>query len=187
MKLRFKNIYFWSDNAGHFRSEELRHFIILELPSHGFITTQNFFIEYHGKSDIDGHFGLLQKVFNDYERTHNTKSIHYVLLCFLGYLLDASIDANFDIYDELVRLKYVKKMTLENSKQYMSLISNYGNIYGKSVSSFDADNYQKLNYKIKCNLENRKSQKAPKLKIKEIWKVSASKLKIMEKRVTLKT
>ena len=29
------------------------------------------FVECHGKSDIDGHFGLFQKVFNNYERVQN--------------------------------------------------------------------------------------------------------------------
>ena len=61
---RFSKIHFWSDNAGHFRSEELRSYILLEIPTRNFTTSQNFFVEYHGKSDIDGHFGLLQKIFN---------------------------------------------------------------------------------------------------------------------------
>ena len=63
----FTKIHFWSDNAGHFRSQELKKYILLDLPSKNYETTQNFFVEYHGKSDLDGHFGVLLRAFNKYE------------------------------------------------------------------------------------------------------------------------
>ena len=100
----FSKIHFWSDNAMHFRSMELRNYILLELPRRNYVTSQNFFVEYHGKSEIDGHFGLLQKVFNEYERLNYTYTIYCVYFCFMWrFLEDNETNAFFYIYEDQVR------------------------------------------------------------------------------------
>lgn len=184
---RFSKIHFWSDNAGHFRSEELRNYILLELPTKNYTVSQNFFVEYHGKSDIDGHFGLLQKVFNEYERKYQTWSIQCVLLCFLEYFLEAPTDVNIEIYEDPGRKRQVKRLKIDEQKQYMSLFADSGTIYGKSVSSLDGSNYCRLRHTVVSSREKRKNKYAPRLKCDDVWGVSSSQIEIMDKRVALKT
>ena len=78
----------------------MRSYILLELPAKNYSTSQNFFAEYHGKSDIDGHFGLLQRVFNEYERKNDVTSIHVVAYCFWEFFFEAYTDAYFEIYED---------------------------------------------------------------------------------------
>ena len=61
LKNKFEVFDFWSDNACHFRCFELYDHILKEIPAkyQGVKCTMNFFNEYHGKSEIDGHFGEL--------------------------------------------------------------------------------------------------------------------------------
>ena len=49
----YNKVNFWSDNSGNFRSAELMNYILLELPKKRLEITMNFFVEYHGKSDIE--------------------------------------------------------------------------------------------------------------------------------------
>lgn len=182
---RFSKIHFWSDNAGHFRSEELRNYILLEIPTRNFTTSQNFFVEYHGKSDIDGHFGLLQRVFNEHERKNDTVSIYCLLFCFWDYFLDAPTNVVIDIYEDPGRSTEVQRLKIKRHKQYMSFLSDSGTIYGKSVSTLEESNYRKLSHKVVTSVEMRKNRYAPKLKPNS-WAISSSQLKIMEQRVALK-
>lgn len=184
---RFSKIHFWSDNAGHFRSQELRRFILLELPRKGYIISQNFFVEYHGKSDMDGHFGLLQKVFNEYERKNDTSSIHCVLFCFLEYFLEAPTDATFEIYEDPGRQELIQKLQIKNHKQYMSFLSDSGTVYGKSVSTFEGTSYRKLEHKLTSSRDKRERKKAPKINNNGAWEVSPFQFKIMGQRMALKT
>lgn len=78
----FDTVHFWSDNAGHFRSSELMNYILLELPEIKSQTSMNFFVEYHGKSDIDGHFGVLQKAFKTCENMKDIVSLEHLLYFF---------------------------------------------------------------------------------------------------------
>lgn len=183
---KFSKIHFWSDNAGHFRSEELRNYILLDIPTRNYTTSQNFFVEYHGKSDIDGHFGLLQKVFDEYERKYETYSIYSVLLCFWEYFLEVPTDAAFDLYEDPGRSPEVMKLKIKGHKQYMSFISDSDTIYGKSVSTFEESNYRKLSHKVVSSAEKRRNKYAPKLK-PDVWAVSSSQIETMEQRVALKT
>lgn len=187
-KLRsFSKINFWSDNAGHFRSEELRSYILLELPTKNYSTSQNFFAEYHGKSDIDGHFGLLQRVFNEYERKNDVTSIYVVAYCFWEFFLEADTDAYFEIYEDPGREDLVQRLRIKDAKQYMSLYSDEGTIYGNSVSLSQGSSYRRVGHEVVCSRERRENKYAPKLKADRGWTVSSSQLKIMGKRVVLKS
>lgn len=184
---RFSNIHFWSDNAGHFRSSELKNYILRELQGKNYITSLNYFVEYHGKSDIDGHFGLLQRVFNSYERRNDMSSIYCVLHCFLEYFLEVNTDARFEIYEEPGRAELVQKLNIKDSKFYLSFFSDSNNVYGKSVSTFEGSGYRSLEHNVVLCQDKRESKYAPKPKLNEVWKVSPSQFKIMGNRVALKT
>lgn len=86
------------------------------LPAKGYTTSQNYSVEYHGKSDIDGHFGHLQSLFNEHERKQETRSTHCVLLCFLDHFLTVPTDANFEIYEDPGNGGLVEKLQVKNEK-----------------------------------------------------------------------
>ncbi|OMJ20340.1 hypothetical protein AYI70_g4167 [Smittium culicis] len=62
----FKNIYLWSDSGPHFRNSEFLCAVMKVLPES--FPRKNFFLNYfsenHGKSYVDGHFGVLSKWFD---------------------------------------------------------------------------------------------------------------------------
>ena len=165
----------------------MMNYILLELPNKKYHTSQNFFVEYHGKSDIDGHFGLLQKVFDQYERKNDILSIYFVTYCFWEYFLGVDTDAKFLIYEDPGREELIQKLQIKDAKQYMSFFSDSGILYGKSVSTFEGSTYRSLRHKVIRSKEERRNKYAPKLKPGEVWAVSPSLIKTMEKRVVLKT
>ena len=71
LKNRFEVFDFWSDNACHFRCFELYDYILEKIPAkyEGVKCSINFFNEYHGKSEIDGHFGELQRTYDRVNKT----------------------------------------------------------------------------------------------------------------------
>ena len=73
---------------------------MIDLLSKNYETTQNFFVEYPGKSDLNSHFGVLQRAFNEYERTKNIRSVYDVHLCFLEYFDDSETFVLVDVYDD---------------------------------------------------------------------------------------
>lgn len=74
---QFGEFCFWSDSGPHFRSAELLHFVADRLPTTyiGKRFFLNYFTEYHGKSVVDGHFGLLSRWFYDGEATQDIKTL----------------------------------------------------------------------------------------------------------------
>lgn len=63
----------WADNAGHFKTHSMLYMIMYELLYElGLFRRVRcaFFVEYHGKSLVDGHFGLITKLYNWYCSTH---------------------------------------------------------------------------------------------------------------------
>ena len=64
-----KNIKVWTDNGNHFRSYEFLYYLFKEIPK--FIKGSikfNRFVECHGKSIVDGHFGVLYILFKKKEK-----------------------------------------------------------------------------------------------------------------------
>ncbi|PWA00986.1 hypothetical protein BB558_002943, partial [Smittium angustum] len=65
----YTNVYLWCDAGTHFRSNEYIYGVFNTIrhryPSKIFFL--NYFLECHGKSDVDGHFGTLTKWFYDAE------------------------------------------------------------------------------------------------------------------------
>lgn len=71
------NLKIWSDNGNHFRSQEFLFFVFKEASKiiKGDIKL-NRFVECHGKSVVDGHFGVLTKLFKQKEKELYIKDIH---------------------------------------------------------------------------------------------------------------
>ena len=160
----FEAVHFWSDNAGHFRSSEVMNYILLDLPEKKLATSMNFFVEYHGKSDIDGHFGVLQKAFRICENKQDILSLEHLLYCFKSYFANVSTDVAFEVYKETKRKGTIKKVSIKQPKTYLSLLSRNRYIFGSSMSTFDVSKYQNVDFKIVYKKETRKSKYAPEIK-----------------------
>lgn len=73
---RMRNIKIWTDNGNHFRSYEFLHYLFKDLPKTFKGTIKfNRFVECHGKSIVDGHFGVLSRIYKQKENEKNIKSI----------------------------------------------------------------------------------------------------------------
>ena len=81
----------------------------------------------------------------------------------------------------------MQRLRIKDAKQYMSLYSDEGTIYGNSVSLSQGSSYRRVGDEVVCSRERRENKYAPKLKSDRGWTVSSSQLKIMGKRVVLKT
>ena len=61
--LSLKKVHFWNDTGRHFQCGELAHYLLKIVPVEFNIqVTWNFFVEHHGKSIVDGHFGVLSRM-----------------------------------------------------------------------------------------------------------------------------
>ncbi|PVV05090.1 hypothetical protein BB560_000394 [Smittium megazygosporum] len=64
---RYEDVSLWSDSGPHFKNADYLYVTCIELPwlfpRSRF--TLNYFMENHGKSDVDGHFGLLTRWHKD--------------------------------------------------------------------------------------------------------------------------
>ena len=126
LKNRFEELNFWSDNACHFRSFELYHHILKRIPEKNekFRCTLNFFNEYHGKSDVDRHFGKLQKIYNMVNKTMRINDIEQLVNIFQQSIEKSknSKDVYFEIYSREKRPQLISKMLVKGSNKYLSFV-----------------------------------------------------------------
>ena len=183
----YDTVHFWSDNAGHFRSSELMNHILLELPGKKLSTSMNFFVEYHGKSDVDGHFGVLQKAFKICENKQDILSLDHLLYCFKDHFSKLSTDVTFEVYKENRRKAMIKKVAIKQPKTYLSLLSKNGHIIGSSLSTFEDSKYRNVDFKVVYKKETRKSKYAPEIQNREKWDLSLGKMRVMGNRIALET
>ena len=75
------------------------HFMLNQLPNFVDIKVWvNFFTEYHSKSIVDGHFGLLSRWFSEGEKVQPIKNINDLLRFFISKTNQSSLKINFEIY-----------------------------------------------------------------------------------------
>lgn len=183
---RFKKLHFWSDNAMVFRSGEYQNYILRKVKSNK-LTTLNYFVEYHGKSNVDSHFGVLQKAFDFEEKNSTIRDLFDLFIFFIQYFVDKNTDADFDIYYEPTRNTIVEKVKIDNSKSYLSFKVEKNLIYGHPLSVFEQKKYYLVDYKVFEQKTNRRSKVAPKKAQLMDWAPSNSILKTMQKRIALNT
>ena len=79
---KIKKVHFWNDTGRHFQCGELAFFLLNYVPIEFDIkVTWNFFGEHHGKSIVDGHFGLLSRIIKDIEKKVRIDSITTLIRC----------------------------------------------------------------------------------------------------------
>jgi hypothetical protein len=71
-----RGLHLWSDSGPHFRNSALSHFVLKQIfEDYGMCAEWNFFGEMHGKSIVDGHFGVVSRWLAEAERYVEIKTI----------------------------------------------------------------------------------------------------------------
>lgn len=167
-----KNIKVWTDNGNHFRSYEFLYYLFKEVPKiiKGTIKF-NRFVECHGKSIVDGHFGVLSKIFKQKENEMYIKNINDLKMVFereeerkglyetLVNNSDVSQKTFFYIYDRKSR---PKKSWLEVKAFYVNLsyLMKDGELYVSPLTFEDVKEYSKINYCAKFCTDDRETKRA---------------------------
>ncbi|CAG8808782.1 6489_t:CDS:2, partial [Dentiscutata erythropus] len=108
----------------------------------------NYFTEYHGKSIVDGHFGVLSRWLSEGEATRNIYTIEDLIGFFQEKTNQNHINSktpiiNFDIYSR----------------------TQHGKLYASTLSTLIDIDYMEVNYKMKTVKDSRKTKYAPKKQI----------------------
>jgi hypothetical protein len=167
---QFTQVCFWSDSGPHFRSAEILHFISNQLPV--LFPKQfwlNYFTEYHGKSIVDGHFGILSRWFSEGE------SINYIsniddLVNFFKNKADTQanraelgeIKAEFHIYTRAEERGNIHRMIIDNCHAFMSFVKFNDKLFASTVSTLNSTGYIEISFKTQVVKDRRKTKYAPK-------------------------
>ena len=115
-----KNLKVWSDNGNHFRSYEFLYYLLKEVPKiiKGSVKFKRF-VEFHGKSIVDGHFGVLSKLFKQKEKELYINDINELKRCFeeeeeRKWLFKSSIN-NSDVSQKAFFIFMIEVLDLEGA------------------------------------------------------------------------
>lgn len=169
---RFKkinNIKVWTDNGNHFRSYEFLYYLFKEVPKFIKGTIKyNRFVECHGKSIVDGHFGVLSRLLKQKETEKYINDINDLKSIFEDEearknLYSSSSEENFSqktffyIYERKTRprknLLEVKDLRI-NLSFYM--INNV--LYSSPLTFNDICQYSKVKYYLKHSDDTRETK-----------------------------
>ena len=120
--LNLKKVHFWNDTGRHFQCGELAHYLLNIVPvEYNIQVTWNFFGEHHGKSIVDGHFGLLSRILKDIENWDQVRTIDNLI--FLLRQRERQIKSpqvgdqvmwHFNNYDRINRPNFINLLNIKN-------------------------------------------------------------------------
>lgn len=169
---RIRNVKIWTDNGNHFRSYEFLYYLFKELPK--FIKGSikfNRFVECHGKSIVDGHFGVLSNLFKQKERELYINTLLDLKTIFekeeerkgmYSSLINNSIisqKAFFYIYERTFR---PRKNWLEVKSLHVNLsyFMKSGELYSSPLTFEDISQYKKAHYTLKVSDDIRETKRS---------------------------
>jgi hypothetical protein len=168
---RFQQFHFWSDSGPHFRSTEMMYAWCCRFSKDRpeCIFTANFFNEYHGKSLVDGHFGLLARWLLEVETQRDVRNIEELKAAFEEKVAEGvarlgegrSVDAIFRIYTRTSPRSVIKKLKLEDFKVNMSFAFFDGQLYRSVWSTLDENTYTRTDLVEYIVSDTRKTKYAP--------------------------
>jgi hypothetical protein len=155
----------WTDNARHFHSKEIAYCLLYDIPRRFSLKTEwNLYGEYHGKTLVDGHFGLLSRWINEgekYQGIYNKEDcisfLKEQVRCSNIYKSSTKhpdqLDIDFNIYRRLKRPKTIYQLDFTNFSQFQCFTSIYfkgeWNIIGYITSEQKDGNILKASINIK--------------------------------------
>lgn len=177
----YKNIFFYCDNAKHFRSAELFNFILNDMKNiYNKEISLNFWCEYHGKTQLDAHFGILQKTFNNLEIKSTILDEFDLKYNLEKEFKKFNFNTDFIIYDDIARNSNIKKLFIKNNKFYLSFININGKIKGSCITSLNKNKYKFLESNNKEVKEKRVTKYSINLKEKECKLITKNTILLME-------
>jgi hypothetical protein len=131
---RLTSLSIWTDCGPHFHSFEFAHTVLRELPERLSIPVQwSFFGEHHGKSLVDGHFGLLSRWLSEAEKSRPVESVQSCIDLMREKIHGSNIlkpDADkllvqFRIYDRAERPAMMTQLRLPRFSDYHCFTSTH--------------------------------------------------------------
>jgi len=172
----FSQVCFWSDSGPHFRSGELMHFIFEQLPQlYDKQFYMNYFVEYHGKNIVDGHFGVLSRWFKEAEAVQDIHTIEDLLRVFQNkaqaqqyHNKTSYLSTEFDLYLRPEARTHIHKLRVENFGSYLCFIRVGNKLFASTLSTLNSIDYAKVSFKIQKVKDNRKTKYAPEYQVIDI-------------------
>lgn len=165
------NLKIWSDNGNHFRSHEFLYFVFIEAPKiiKGDIKF-NRFAEGHGKSAVDGHFGVITKLFRQKEKERRILNIHDLKEVFETEEIRKSQKNNssndtvsqktfFYLYDRESRSKQ-NLMQTNGLHLYLSYTFKEEKLYASPLTFSNLSEYKKVSYNINTINDMRETRRS---------------------------
>lgn len=170
----FWNLSFWSDCGNHFRSKELIYFAVKEIIEQKVCweIEINFFVEYHGKNDVDGNFGVISRWFKEGENVQQIENIDDLI----SYLNDKSkrsisskpnnnsSEYQFFKFCPGKRDSEIKKIVVDNFKSYLSYRDYLGDTSYSLITNEDKNRYKKLDVQFDSEKDTQATRRAMKKK-----------------------
>jgi hypothetical protein len=131
---RLTSLSIWTDCGPHFHSFEFAHAVLRELPERLSIPVQwSFFGEHHGKSVVDGHFGLLSRWLKEGEKSRPVENMQSCIDLMREKLHgsnalkpdDDKLSVQFRIYDRAERSARMTQWRLPRFSDYYSFTSTH--------------------------------------------------------------
>ena len=120
----------------------------------------NFFSEYHGKSEVDGHFGVLSRWHKDGELTKSIKDVNDLILHFKEKAQERNTPLNQFIFLKFCpgpREPTYRETSLEGYKLYLSYKEHVFHISIYTVTKKSTDGYEEVTLPSKKVKDKRKT------------------------------
>ena len=167
---QFQSVALWSDCGPHFRSKEYLNYALIETPrliytkfNRNIDININYFVEYHGKSIVDSHFGVLMLWLRQAEALVELRTKENLQRIFFAKYNESEHDYTMDINaykPSKTRLK-VRKLIVSQIWTYLSFVFVNGQLFGGAVSTFQPAEYQSLRFKLQEFDDHREDKYAP--------------------------
>lgn len=169
---RIRNLKVWTDNGNHFRSYEFLHYLFKEAPkSIKGVIKFNRFVECHGKSIVDGHFGVLSRLFKQKEMERDIKNLSDLKSAFedeearknaSDSLTSNSIIAQrsfFYVYNRSHR-PIKKSLEVKALHTNLSYFMKDDELYASPLTFDNISNYSKVDFQLKSSNDIRETRRS---------------------------
>ena len=122
-----KRINFWTDVGQHFRCEEVAHFFLVDVPKEFHVSINwDTFVECHGKSTVDSHFGVLSQWVEDITDHIKVNTVQHLVKTLEEKVRKTNKNRSaanktiyhFFIYEQDKRPETFKTLSIQNIKRY---------------------------------------------------------------------
>ncbi|PVV04587.1 hypothetical protein BB560_000919 [Smittium megazygosporum] len=168
--VKLEEINLWSDSGPHFKNANCLYPACLEL-SQIFSSKKfklNYFMENHGKSEVDDHFGVLSRWFKEIERNRYLPSIEDLVSAFREKaqvpenISDSSLLYHYIICRKgAVRGLRIRAKVSSGFRNYLSFYLGDGGLMACPLSLPDPSKYFNIDFRIKVKRDIRTNKYAP--------------------------